>query len=121
MATNKECEAKLVDLVEKGCTDALSTIIAQEITIDMFAKCSASMLGAFIKVRQLKNLLDSYMLPNKGKPSQVRAGVTDAKTKGPLMIALAYQIRLQQITGVVPNLPPIKQAPLFILPPTVIS
>lgn len=75
------CEAKLVDLVQTGCTDVLSPNIAQEITIEMFYKCSASMLSAFIKVRVLKNLLDTYMIPNKGKSGQVCAGDSD-KNKG---------------------------------------
>ena len=51
LTTNKECEVKLVDLVQQGCTDVLSPIIAQEITIEMFSKCTSSMLSAFIKVR----------------------------------------------------------------------
>ena len=109
--TNKECEDKLVQLVLPGSTDSFSIQIAQEITIEMFHKCSALLLCAFIKVRLLNNLLDTYMMPLKGKPGLVRSGLTDKNTKGPFMIALAYQARLKPIVGTVPTLPPIETPP----------
>ena len=60
-------------------------------------------------------------MPNKGKPTDVLAGITDRKTKGPFMIALAYQNRAKPIIGTVPILPPIQTPPLFIQPPKVIK
>ena len=51
------------------------------------------------------------MMPLKGKPGLVRSGLTDKNTKGPFMIALAYQARLKPIVGTVPTLPPIETPP----------
>ena len=45
----------------------------------------------------------------------------DKKTKGPFMIALAYQCRSKPIIGLVPILPRIETPPLFIQPPNVVT
>ena len=59
-------------------------------------------------------------MPNKGNPVLIRAGVTDQKTKGPLLIALAYQYKNQPIIGTIPVQPEIVTPPLFILPPKIV-
>jgi len=74
-----------------------------------------------MKVRTLKDLTEPYVLPNKGYPNDVRAGNVDKKTKGPLLIELAYNCRALPIIGTVPVLPEIEIAPLLILPPKVIQ
>ena len=86
------------------------------INIDTLHKCSASLLTAFIKVRMKKDLTENYVMPNKGNPALIRAGVTDQKTKGPLLIALGYQYIHQPIIGTIPVQPEIVTPPLFILP-----
>ena len=60
-------------------------------------------------------------MPSKGKPAHIRAGMTDKKTKGPLMLALAYQFRNHPIIGTVPVVPTITTPPLFIQPPKSVS
>ena len=68
----------------------------------------------------LKDLTENYVMPNKGNPALIRAGVTDQKTKGPLMLALAYQYKNQPIIGTIPVQPEIVTPPLFILPPKIV-
>ena len=87
--------------------------IAEKLNIDLLHKCSASLLLAFIKVRVLKDLTENYVMLNKEKPIHIRAGMTDKKTRGHLMLAPAYQFRNHPIIGTVPVLPTIT-TPLFV-------
>ena len=74
----------------------------ENVNLDTLNKCTASLLTAFIKVRIFKNLTVNYVMTNKGRLIQIRAGVTDQKTKGPLMIALAYQQKINRLLVLYP-------------------
>ena len=96
-------------------------MIQEQLTCEMFYKCSAMLLTDFIKVRVLTDLTEAYNILNKDKPVNVQAGIIDRKTKGPFMIALAHQNRSKPIIGIVPTLPPIQIPPIFIQPPKLLN
>lgn len=58
-------------------------------------------------------------MTNKGTPEEIIPGITDHKTKEPLMIALAYQNQTLTLIGTISALPTIITPPLFILPPKI--
>ena len=87
LVVNEECESKFFGLLG-GEQGVYNSYIAENLNIDTLHKCSASLLTASIKVRVLKDLTENYVMPNKRKPIHIREGVTDKKTKGPLMLAL---------------------------------
>ena len=93
----------------------------QQMTCEIFYKCSAMLLTAFIKVRVLSDLTEAYNIPNKGKPVDAQAGIMNRKTKGLFMIALAHQNRSKSTIGTIPTLPPIQIPPIFIQPPKVVK
>ena len=107
-----------------GCIDPNASYIAdihQKLSYDTFYKCTASYLNAFIRVRLLSDLTDMYLMPNKGKPNDIMAGLLDKKTQGSYMIALAYMNRCKPVIDLVPVLTPIQKTSLFIRPPKVIK
>ena len=59
-------------------------------------------------------------MPNRGKAVDAIASIMDRKTKGPFIIALAYQYICLPIISIIPILPSIEPALLFIQQPKLI-
>ena len=77
LVLNKECEAKIVDLILPESKRAYSQDHFKLVTIDILYKYSASLPSFFIKVKSLKDLTEKVILPIKGKVEDVRSGVVD--------------------------------------------
>lgn len=114
LVVNKDCEIKLIALCGGEENPIYTPMIQEKLTYEVSHKCSAMLLNAFIRVRILKNLTDTYNMPNKGGPAKVLPGLIYKKVKGPFMIALAYQNRSKPIIGMVHILQPIQTPPMCI-------
>ena len=80
---NKECEAKIVDLILPESKRVYLQDHFELVTIDILYKCSVSLLSSFIKVRTLKDITEKVILLIKGKVEDVRSGVVDKKQTAP--------------------------------------
>ena len=81
LAVNNECNRRLVDIIKPGLNVEHSESIADDLTIKLFYKCSASLLTTLIKVKILENLTETLIVRNKGKSHEVTSGSVYQKTK----------------------------------------
>ena len=100
---NNKCEEKLSLSLGYPIETLVTNTTFTDITLDQMSKPSAVMLGTFIKTRLSVDLTKRCIIATKkGNPIEVRRGDVDKKTKGPLMLEQAHQVRLTVPVGTLP-------------------
>ena len=88
--------------------------------IHLFEHPNASLLSAFIKIRELSDLTKSLYMPNKGTLQEVLDGHKDKKG-GPLLIEYAFDTRGKDKIGKIPESDPsVTTTPDILQPPPAI-
>ena len=92
--------------------------VFHDTTIQMFDEPNSNLLFAFIKIREVTNLMEPLYRPNKGTLDDVLAGKKDKKG-GPFLIQYAFDVRDKNPKGKIQEEPDFNPPEVVQSPPTI--
>ena len=114
---NIACEKVLMKKMGTPDDTPITKEMIQDIPIQIFEHPNATLLSAFIKIRELSDLTKSLYIPNKGTLQEVLNGHKDKKG-GPLLIEYAFDTRGKDKIGLIPDADPnVTSTPDILHPP----
>ena len=100
---NNKCEETLLSSLGYPIETPVTNNTFTDITLDQMTKPSATMFGVFIKIRLCVDLTERCIIATKKvNHIEVRRGEIDEKTKDPLMLEQAHQVRHTVQVGALP-------------------
>ena len=94
-------------------------VLAASITLAMLQRRPAGELETFVWIRKFSDITETWWVPNKG--TAATAHLSCNKTKGPLLIKMAYESRQIALIGKIPDLPPVEIPPVLRPKPSVVE
>ena len=115
---NKECEKHLLTKLGLPVDTPVTNNVFHDTTIQMFDEPNSNLLFAFIKIREVTDLMEPLYRPNKGTLDDVLAGKKDKKG-GPFLIQYAFDVRDKNPKGKIQEEPDFNPPEVVQSPPTI--